>query len=59
MTRRISHDKLATLGGKEPVRDINRDALLALCRQAIDQQRQIQLASLGFRFFDSASIADS
>jgi hypothetical protein len=43
MARRVGDDKLALRRRKEPVGDIDGDALLALGLQAIDQQREIEL----------------
>ena len=46
VARRVCHDELALIGREEAVGHINGDALLALCGQTIDQQREIQLAAL-------------
>ncbi len=45
--RRVRNDELALVGGEEPVGDVDRDALLALCRQPVDEQREIERAALG------------
>jgi len=45
--RRIGDDELAPLAGEIAVGDIDRDALLALRRKAIDQQREVDLLALG------------
>ena len=44
MPRRIGHDETPPLGGKVPIGDVDGNALLALRFQAIDQQREIELA---------------
>ncbi len=43
---RVGHDELALLGGEVAVGDVDGDALLALGREAVDQQREIELAAL-------------
>ena len=43
VTWRIGDDEVPLLGAKEAVGDIDRDALLPLRLQAVDQQRQIQV----------------
>ena len=45
VARRVGHDELALVGGEIPVRDVDRDALLALGRQAVDQQREVELVA--------------
>ena len=47
VARRVGHDELAPLGGEEAVGDIDGDALLPLGRQAVDQEREVELAALG------------
>ena len=47
MARRVGDDELAALGGKESVGDIDRDALFAFSREAIEQQRKVEVATLG------------
>ena len=46
MPRRVGDDELALLGREETVSDVDRDALFALCRQPIDQQREIDCVAL-------------
>ena len=41
MAGRIANDELAALGVEVAIRHVNRDALFALGRQAVSQQRQI------------------
>ena len=43
----IGHDELAPVRGEEPIGDVNGDALLALRRQAIDQEGEVDLSALG------------
>ncbi|CTQ77727.1 hypothetical protein LAX5112_05031 [Roseibium alexandrii] len=43
VARCVGHDELALVGGKEAVGHINGDALLALCFQPVDQERQIDV----------------
>lgn len=43
----VGNDEAAQLGGKEAVGDVNRDALLTLRLQAVDQQREIEIAAGG------------
>jgi hypothetical protein len=45
VARRIGDDELAPLGREEPVGDVDRDALLALGREPIDEQREVDLAA--------------
>src|SRR5439155_12855693 len=40
---RVGHDELAPLGGKEPIRHVDRDLLLTLSRKPVEQEREIQL----------------
>jgi hypothetical protein len=47
MARRVGHDELAPLGLEVPVGDVDRDPLLALCLEAIEEQREVELAALG------------
>ena len=47
MARRVGDDELAQRGGEVAVRDVDRDALLALGGEAVGQQRQVErLAAL-------------
>ena len=46
MPRRVGHDVLAPLGREEPVGDVDRDPLLALGLQAVDEQRKIERLAL-------------
>jgi hypothetical protein len=46
VARRVGHDELAPLGGEEAVGHIDRDALLALGGQAIDEQGEVQRLAL-------------
>ena len=43
--RRVGDDVLAAIGGEEAVGDVDGDALLALGRQAVHEQREIDLAA--------------
>ena len=45
VTRRVGYDEVSFVGREEPVRDVNRDALFALGRQTVDQQREIEFAA--------------
>ena len=45
MARGVGDDELALLGGEEAVGDVDGDALLALGGQAVDQQREVELAA--------------
>ena len=47
VARGVGHDELAVLGGEEPVGDVDGDALLALGREAVDEQGEVELAALG------------
>ncbi len=42
----IGDDELALLGVEEAVSDIDGDALFALCRKAVDQQREVDFLTL-------------
>ena len=42
---RVGDDELALVGREEPVGDVDGDALLALGRQAVDEQREIELVA--------------
>ena len=44
--RRVRNDELALVGREKPVRNVDRDALLALRGEAVDQQREIERAAL-------------
>ena len=46
MAGRVGDNELALFGGEEAIRDINCDALLALRRQAVDEQRKVDLLPL-------------
>ncbi len=43
MAGRVGDDELAPLGGEEPIRDVDGDLLLALGREPVEQQREIEL----------------
>jgi hypothetical protein len=47
VARGVGHDELAPAGGEEAVGDVDRDALLALGRQAVQQQREVEVAVVG------------
>ncbi|MNC65504.1 hypothetical protein D3C75_1158020 [compost metagenome] len=49
--RGIGDDELALFSGEKAVGHVDRDALLPLGTQAIDQQSEIQLVTLGPAFF--------
>ena len=49
VARRIGDDELALLGREEAIGDVDRDALLALGGEAVDQQREIDLLALACR----------
>ena len=51
MTRRIGNDELTPLGREEAVGDIDGNSLLAFRRQAIDQQREVELLAARADFF--------
>ena len=42
----VGHDELAVLGGEEAVRDIDGDALLTFCGEAVDEEREVEFATL-------------
>jgi hypothetical protein len=42
----VGDDELAAVRREEAVRDVDRDALLALGRQAVDEQREVDVAAL-------------
>ena len=46
MAGRVGDDVLARVGGKEPVRDVDRDALLALGGEAVEKQREVEVVTL-------------
>ncbi len=46
MPGRVGDDELALVGREEAVGDVDRDALLALGGEAIDEQREVELAAL-------------
>jgi hypothetical protein len=46
VARRVGHDELAVLGGEVPIGHVDRDALLALGRQPVEQQREVEIATL-------------
>ena len=48
--RGVGHHELASLGREEPVGHVDRDALLALGGQAVHQEREVELATLGADF---------
>jgi hypothetical protein len=43
---RVGDDELALVGGEEAVGDVDRDALLALGREAVDEEREVDVAAL-------------
>ena len=43
---RVGDDELALVGGEEAIGDVDGDALLALGGEAVDQQREVDLAAL-------------
>jgi len=45
--RGVGDDELALLGGEEAVSDVDRDPLLALGGEAVDEQSEVDLAALG------------
>ncbi len=51
VARRVGDDELALVGGEVAIGDIDGDALLALGRQPVDQQREIEIAALGAELF--------
>ena len=46
MTRRIGNDKFSLVGGKIPISHIDRDPLLTLGGETVNQQRKIDLLAL-------------
>jgi hypothetical protein len=44
--RRVGDDELSLVGREEAVRDVDGDALLALGGQAVDEQREVEVAAL-------------
>ena len=46
VARGIGDDELATVGGEEAVRDVDRDALFAFGREPVHEQREIDLLAL-------------
>ena len=46
VARRVGDDELALVGREEAVRHVDRDALLALRREPVDQQREVEVAAL-------------
>jgi hypothetical protein len=44
VARRVGQDEAAPRGGEVAVRDVDRDALLALGAQAVGQAREVELA---------------
>ena len=52
VARRVGNDKLALVGREKAVRDVDRDSLLALGGQAVEEQREVEFAiarTLSFR----------
>jgi hypothetical protein len=47
VARRVGDDELAPVGGEGAIGDVDRDALLALGRQSVDQKREVEVAALG------------
>ncbi len=46
VARGVGDDELAVLGREEPVRDVDRDALLAFGRQTIEEEGEVEVAAL-------------
>ena len=46
VARRIGDDEIALVGGEEAVGDVDGDALLALGVQAVEEQREVEIAAL-------------
>ena len=46
VTGRVGNDELSRLSREEPVSDVDRDSLLALSRQTIEQQRKVEVTTL-------------
>ena len=46
VARRVGDDELALVGREEAVGHVDRDALLALGGEAVDQQREVEFAAL-------------
>ena len=49
VARGVGDDELALFGGEEAVGDVDGDALLALGGKPVDQQREVDLFTLGAR----------
>ena len=47
MPRRVGDDELALVGGEKAVGNVDRDALLALGGEAVEEQREVEVAALG------------
>ena len=51
VSRRVGDDELAPVGGEEAIRNVDGDALLTFGGQAVDEQREIEIAALRADFF--------
>jgi hypothetical protein len=47
VARCIGHDELPALGREEAIGDVDRDLLLALGREPVEEEREIKLLALG------------
>ena len=47
VARRVGDDELPAVGREEPVRDVDRDPLLTLGGEPVDQEREVDVAALG------------
>ncbi len=47
MARGVGDDELAPFGGEEPIGDVDGDPLFPLGGQAVDEEREVELAALG------------
>jgi len=46
VARRVGDDELSLVGGEEAIGDVDRDALLALRGEAVDEQREVEVLAL-------------
>ena len=46
VARRVGDDELARLGGEEAISDVDRDALLTLGREPVDEEREVERFAL-------------
>ncbi len=53
----VGDDKLAAVGIEEAVGHVNGNALLSLCREAVYQQGEVNVATLGAHAFGVAAQA--